>query len=259
MCTLSVQVREDGFIATMNRDETFRRAPELPPEVMHSVAGVAWTAPRDGEKGGTWMGANCYGVVACLLNAYLPGESLLPDTSGRYRSRGEIVPALLESGRASDTRSWVLDSLNHEYYPSFTLICVTPTDCFSYEWLRTAPPTLTPLPDPWILRSSSGWDSEAVARWREDRFAEWIANGCETRGTLPAFHVLREPGHEDRSPLMRRMWAETRSITQVEVRSTEEKVHLRYWPHPTEQSSDADHECALDFCASPEVADAEAT
>lgn len=259
MCTLSVQVRGDGFIATMNRDETFRRAPEIPPERTESSSGVVWAAPRDGERGGTWMGVNCFGVTACLLNAYRPGESLLPDTSGRFRSRGEIIPKLLEAGHSSDARAWVRDELDHEAYPSFTLICVTPTDRFSYEWLRDESPTLIDLDSPWILRSSSGWDSDRVARWREDRFAEWITNGCETRGPLPAFHVLREPGHEDRSPLMRRLWAETRSITQVEVRPKGGDVFLRYWPQPTEMSSEPAHECQIAFCPSPEVADAEAT
>jgi len=106
----------------------------------------------------------------------------------------------------------------------------------SLEWLGEHAPAFTELADEWVLRSSSGWDSLDVRHWRERQFARWRELGEPQFGTLPSFHVLQEPGHEDRSPLMKRSWAATRSITQARVMPESGRVELRYWPEPTPDS-----------------------
>lgn len=250
MCTLSIHRADDWLVATMNRDEALARGPELPPQVHHAHGGLAWVAPRDSEKGGTWMGVNSAGVIACLLNAYRPGESLLPDTSGRYRSRGEIVPRLLEAGCGGAAMEILEREIDPEAYPSFTLLLVTPEQTYIYEWLRNGPPAAQTLAGAWILRSSAGWDSEDVARWREQRFAQWIADGERHIGALPAFHLLQEDGHLERSPLMRRDWSATRSITQAAVDLHTCRAELRYWPNPTSETHEPETRHALEISAS---------
>jgi len=236
MCTVTIFRSESGFTATMNRDEAFVRAPERRPEIRAGASGSDWAAPFDGEKGGTWMGVNAHGVAACLLNAYQPGESLLPDATGSHRTRGEIVSRLLEAADADAARRWVETTLDPTLYPSFTLLLVTPAESLSYEWLGRGPLRASALASPRAVRSSSGWDSTDVIRWREERFAAWIESGAPHFDSLPAFHLLQDPGHEERSPLMRREWSGTRSITQAHVDLAVARAELLYWPAPTPDS-----------------------
>jgi hypothetical protein len=232
MCTVTVFRSPDTFTVTMNRDEAYVRAPERKPE-LRAYEGVCWVAPFDGEKGGTWMGVNTAGVAACLLNAYRPGESLLPDASGTRRTRGEIIPGLLSAGSGKSARHWIETALDPAQYPSFTLLVISDCDAICYEWLGNGSLQRSALASPWSVRSSSGWDSNDVIRWREDRFAQWLGDGGPHTGALPSFHLLQEAGHAERSPLMRREWSATRSITQARVLTAPGRVELRYWPAPT--------------------------
>jgi len=250
MCTVTIQRTDSGYIATMNRDEAYSRAPERMPELRESANGD-WAAPFDSEKGGTWMGMNVHGVAACIMNAYQPGESLLPDTSGRFRTRGEIVPAVLAAGDGEAARRWVEAGLDPARYPSFTLLVATPDLTLIYEWLGKGTLTAAESRDPWMVRSSSGWDSAEVIRWREERFTRWIAADAPHIDALPAFHLMQEAGHTERSPLMRREWSATRSITQVRVRKAAGRADLRYWPMPTPDTREAAAHCSLRLVAAP--------
>lgn len=220
----------------MNRDEALSRLPENTPEVTRGSVST-WIAPSDGDRGGTWAGVNTHGVVACLLNAYLPGESLLPDTTGRFRSRGEIIPSILERGPLEQGLEWFENELVPVDYPSFTLILGDLERRIELSWLREGGVLSTPLEGRWNLWSSSGWDSREVIAWREKRFAQWRAEGELYTDTLPAFHLICEAGHEERSPLMRRSWSGTRSITQLRVDGEAGNVELRYWPDPQPEST----------------------
>jgi len=233
MCTLTVHRDASEILATMNRDEALTRGPEVPPQVHAGNNGVSWVAPQDADRGGTWMGANADGVVACLLNAYLPGESLLPDTSGRFRSRGEIIPMLLDKGPVNDGLAWLLEDFDPEAYPSFSLLVAAPEKATSLNWLRQGKLEVEPVLSEWYIRSSSGWDSEDVARWREEEFDRWLESGREMVDGLPRFHLLQVEGEEYRSPLMQRDWSATRSVTQVLVSPAQGEVEMRYWPDPT--------------------------
>lgn len=234
MCTLTVQLESGRLLATMNRDEALNRAPETPPQIHAIPGGGQWIAPHDGEKGGTWMGASSFGVVACLLNAYLPGESLLPDKTGRYRSRGEIIPAVLECGDVDRAISWATTELDPEQYPSFNLLIFGGGIGKCLTWLRQGELVEQDVHTEWTLRSSSGWDSTEVKAWREELFEDWKKSGQEMVDRLPKFHLIQEDGREEWSPLMKRSWSATRSVTQVEIPSAEGELALRYWsnPHP---------------------------
>ncbi len=245
MCMLTVYRAPGEIVATMNRDEALSRGPELPPRVHNNDAGAVWMAPHDSDKGGTWMGANAHGVIACLLNAYLPGESLLPDTSGKFPSRGDIIPALLEAGDGPAVLSWLSDEFRPEAYPSFTLLVITQDNSLAYEWLRQGQPQINEFSSEWIIRSSAGWDSEEISLWREERFAEWREAGCKSFATLPAFHLFRDPRYPEWSPLMQRDWSATRSITQVSVSNGPGRVDMRYWPEPTTDSREPEAHLTL--------------
>lgn len=75
MCTVTVHRSANRLLVTMNRDEARDRAPEVPPAIHHND--VNWLAPSDSARGGTWIGVNDRGVVACLLNGYVEGDSVI--------------------------------------------------------------------------------------------------------------------------------------------------------------------------------------
>ena len=235
MCTLTINRTPQQLLVTMNRDELLTRAPESPPQ-RHSDGATTWVAPHDGEKGGTWMGANDHGVVACLLNFYLPGENLLPDRSGRYRSRGEVIPQLLSHGDFNTGVAWLQNRFAADAYPSFDLHVVGPERTLRFMWLRRNGLESEDTTAEWQIYSSSGWDSAEVTRWREQAFDDWLQAGGNLIDTLPAFHLLRKAGAEDFSPLMVREWSTTRSITQARVLYQSSRCELRYWPLPQPDS-----------------------
>ena len=67
MCSLSWVRRRDALIVVMNRDERRDRAPARPPRRWRGADG-GFTAPVDGDAGGTWIAAKDSGVVLALLN-----------------------------------------------------------------------------------------------------------------------------------------------------------------------------------------------
>jgi uncharacterized protein with NRDE domain len=97
MCTAVLRWDRDGVLVAMNRDERRDRADELPPRI-DDGGPTRLLAPRDSERGGTWIGANEFGLVALLLNGYVTGDL---DLIGRpdVPSRGTIVPGLLAPRR----------------------------------------------------------------------------------------------------------------------------------------------------------------
>ncbi len=132
MCTVVI-LRRPGhnwpILIGANRDEMAGRSWERPgrhwPERENVVAGIDLLA------GGTWMGLNDEGVVACILNRR---DSLGPDPD--LRSRGEIVLEALDHADADDAAQ-ALSGLDGRSYRSFNLIVADNRDAF---WLSSRGP-----------------------------------------------------------------------------------------------------------------------
>jgi hypothetical protein len=245
MCTLTVFRGDDRLLLTMNRDERWERASEMPP-ALHLADGErrAWIAPADGERGGTWIGANDDGVVACLLNAYAEGDLELMGRPG-VPSRGEIIPRLLALSR--DEVFCQIDSgLEARRYPSFMLVVATGDEARVVRWLLGGEVEQTALGAGWQLITSSWWRPDEVAAWRQGRFDAWVANGAPFMGSLPAFNLLVEPGAEEHAPFMTRSYSGTRSLTQVELHHRRGVVHMWYWPRQGREPID-DLSSAIDL------------
>jgi uncharacterized protein with NRDE domain len=87
MCTVSYIPTESGFILTSNRDEAPARETAAP-EKFALPGGRNVIAPRDMEKGGTWIALDETARAACLLNgAFGKHKRNLP----YRRSRGHFV------------------------------------------------------------------------------------------------------------------------------------------------------------------------
>src|SRR5215469_14296815 len=92
MCTLSVITRDNGYLVGMNRDERIARSAGLAPEV-HESGGMNAIYPSDGD-GGTWIGANEYGIALALLKWNdVPSQAT---NAKKTRSRGLLIPVLVD-------------------------------------------------------------------------------------------------------------------------------------------------------------------
>ncbi len=110
-----------------NRDEMSDRPWKAParhwPDRPEVVAGL------DVLAGGSWLGVNDHGVLACVLNRY---GSLGP-AAGK-RSRGELVLDALEHADAVDAAA-ALSALDPEAFRSFNLVIADSRDAF---WLKNS-------------------------------------------------------------------------------------------------------------------------
>ncbi len=98
MCTVVLAFHLDRDVPVLvaaNRDEFLDR-PASPPAVRRHW-GPPIAAPRDERAGGTWIGINQAGVVACLTNRFT-GRAPHPARA----SRGEVVPLALHGPRGAD-------------------------------------------------------------------------------------------------------------------------------------------------------------
>jgi hypothetical protein len=236
MCTVTIFRGPDSTLVTMNRDEARGRAAESPPALVSGAGGPSWLAPTDGEKGGTWFGVNDRGIVACLLNAYVPGDLALygrPDVP----SRGTIIPELL--GREPDHAvSWLRDEFDPSPYPSFTVVLTTPKTALSYAWRLDSGVTTSEVGDGWSMVTSSLWRTQDVVPWRHRRFDQWLDTGSPTTNGLPGFNLLVVPDKKEWSPFTTRSFSMTRSITQAEVKTARSSARMRYWLRDGENAID---------------------
>jgi uncharacterized protein with NRDE domain len=134
MCTVVVLRRPNHpwpLILGANRDENAGRAWLPParhwPDRDHVVAGL------DQLAGGTWLGVNDYGVLACVLNR--------PGTLGPLvdkRSRGELPLEALEHAEAS-VAAEALAFLDPDAYRPFNMVVADVRDAYwiaSFEGAR---------------------------------------------------------------------------------------------------------------------------
>lgn len=237
MCTVTISRTTSGVQVTMNRDERWGRAPEAPPKTRSDgPAGVAWTAPSDGERGGTWMGVNEHGVVACLLNGYTTDDLPLLGRDD-VPSRGAIVPEVL-SRTPDEARAWLDHALDPTPYPSFTLLVVSVSAALELSWRRADGLRRRTLAPGWSMVSSSFWRPDQVIAWRRVRFEEWRDSGAPRRDGVPTFNLLEEPGHREWSPFMTRAISATRSLTDACVDHHAERASLRWWPRVGDRAID---------------------
>lgn len=130
MCTNVILRRPDHdwpIVLASLRDEMSDR-PWLPPR-RHWPDRSEVTAGLDELAGGSWMGLNDYGVVACILNR----TGHLGPVPGK-RSRGELVLEALDHADAVDAAT-ALRNLDPSGYLPFNMIIADNHDAY---WVRHA-------------------------------------------------------------------------------------------------------------------------
>lgn len=224
MCTVTVTRRENRVLVTMNRDERRLRTPELPPRFVTEPNGVTWVAPSDGESGGTWMGANDRGIIACLLNG---NGNTTSSIGAGFASRGEIIPSIMSGSTPIESAARASRALGSAMYQPFTLLLLNVHRGAPLVLETGNALTSATHHQAWLMLSSSSWQPTDVLPWRRQQFDHWINEGTRFHGHIPAFHLFSPSGDESYAPLMSRTMSETLSISQIETGP--HGIDFRYW------------------------------
>lgn len=224
MCTASWITGPPGFELFFNRDEQRSRPAGHAPAV-HTERGVQLVFPLDGQERGTWIAANEFGLVLCLLNLY--EVDYAPTTP---RSRGLLVRELAtHAGAAEALASLQGDDL--AVYRGFTLALFEVDGrgaLAAGHAARWDGKALTVVADDDVRPPlvSSGFDLQRV---REQRLATWRATvseaGAPTSAELERYHASRSPAPGAYAVSMSRDDACTVSHTRVRVTSDDVSMH----------------------------------
>ena len=233
MCTLTFGIKRENIIVTFNRDERLKRKAEKPPFIQSHLHKIFY-APQDTEQGGTWIGINMTGHIACLTNYYAANHIL-----EKAKSRGLIVPQLLSAEKPEN----FLHSLPLKgQYNGFTAFLCTNEIIYRYIWdgykLHSETFNLRNEPFGWRLFSSSSYDEQNVLRLRQSAFEKWLNEGRNfiSEGMLPSIHVHSFDKNPHANILMKREQAQTKSIFQIvkPLRQGGSAAMAHYWPTPHE-------------------------
>jgi uncharacterized protein with NRDE domain len=218
MCTLTILRENHRVLLTMNRDDIAARE-ELPPHVWPS-AKPEFVAPRDVQAGGTWIGVNRHGLIACLLNRYDAAPA------GR-QSRGEIVIRAMRGSSIEESVS-AIGALELGEYSPFTCLVIAHGGAMRLDWTGANLGRADIASDaPVFMATSSSWRFDEVKAQREALFQDIISSGGDAAGNLAAFHTRRVPEDDAWAPMMLRPQSQTKSVTQVEIAAG--VAEMRYW------------------------------
>ncbi|MGB0766586.1 MAG: NRDE family protein [Phycisphaeraceae bacterium] len=226
MCTVTLVPKPGeprGFRMACNRDESHGRAPAEPPQV-RTRDGIAVLMPIDPSSGGTWVGVNERGLALTLLNYNPPA----PPT-GRDRSRGDVIPALLGAACIDEVIERC-EAIERDRMMPFRLVA-----CDGQRVLlwRSTESIERAAIEAWVgepmMWTSSGLGDEVVEGPRRVLFSEWFGNDpSRYEAEQAGFHRHRWPDRLHLSVCMHRDDARTVSHTVVDV--TSDRIAMRYDP-----------------------------
>ena len=227
MCSLSWVRRRDALIVVMNRDERRDRAPARAPRRWRG-AGGGFTAPVDGDAGGTWIAAKDSGVILALLNHQARDDSGAVGRvgAGRRISRGRLVTTLAAEATPPDAAR--LRAAGLASYAPFRLFVAgpsVPARVFTWNGVTLSARRLDPRLG---FLTSSSWKPSAVIPARHARFRAFVrTHRRPTRADLLGFHMQADdPRGTPWAVCMSRDDARTVSVTVVEV--TAAGASMRY-------------------------------
>lgn len=207
MCTLTWR-NEDGLEVFFNRDELKTRSRAEPPRAFVTERGTHYLSPIDPDAGGTWMLANEFGIIICLLNRWHE-ESGLTFT----KSRGQIVSALADARTITDVAS-KLPSLCAASKP-FDLAIFSDTAVSGFSWSGKKISTF----DPKMPLTSSSFQFETVRKAREEAF--------DKRSNLEQFQCNQGTESSAYTVRMNRPDAQTWSRSHLQI--SDKEISWDYW------------------------------
>jgi hypothetical protein len=216
MCTVTIVPSDDGFRLACNRDERRRRAAATLPKVRRLEHRIA-VFPVDPVGGGTWVGVNDAGLAAVLLNRTI--KSAATTTNRPLRSRGLIIPSLLDCGSVPDALE-IAARLNPAQFNPFRLVVVQRmvAGVLTCDGLTPSVETMD-ISRPLMLTSSSLGD-DLVEAPRRRLFERLMTRDAGAWLHAQArFHAHQWPWRADVSVRMERLDARTVSRSLITVSS----------------------------------------
>lgn len=224
MCTVSWSIRSEGYDLFFNRDELDTRAPELAPRLAQHE-GINFIAPRDGDRDGSWLLANEFGLTVCLLNDY--SNRWRPDTRGLRLSRGHIVLTTAGAKNIDDVLAAVRGQ-PLSCVPPFHLFAISTERRLLLHWNGSTLERLTENAVTPPLTSSS-YSTPNVIATRLGSYRSFVHVATQPLPEeLFAFHRQYDSDAGAYSVLMSRSDAATRSICHVSV--GDQRVTVKYQP-----------------------------
>jgi hypothetical protein len=224
MCTMTWLRRPDGYEVFFNRDEQRTRKPGLPPATGQHGR-TRFLAPRDGDRGGTWLAVNEHGLTVGLQNYY--GESDAPEPAEPV-SRGHLVIGLMDCASADEVISRLRDLRRARYRPFLVVALDRGAPAAGVVWTGAElRPFASRPPDRPVTTSS--FDTAAVLRSRRALFHRMRhERGEPTPEWLGDYHRSHVPERGPYSVCMHREDARTVSFSRVRVEGRE--AEFRYLP-----------------------------
>jgi hypothetical protein len=224
MCTVTFIPRKRGYLVAMNRDEKRSRPAAIPP-AERMIDGQLVSCPSE-PGGGTWIAVSDRGVTLSLINWY----SVTARARGKIISRGEIIPAVMNTGPAIvDSR---LAALPLARMNPFRLIGIFSHTNEITEW-RWDLKKLQRKYHRWRSQQwiSSGFDEPAAQKVRS-RIYRRFKSHCSvgTSSWLRRLHGSHLPEPGPFSTCMHRHDAQTVSYTEISVTPHHASIHYQSGP-----------------------------
>jgi hypothetical protein len=213
----------NGFRLGCNRDERRDRAPALPPAV-HGLSHRTAIFPVDPAGPGTWVGVNDTSLAAALLNRST--DSTAPPGRGRRRSRGLIIPYVLECASLAEAlhRGAAMDPRDFHRF-RLAIVQRGRVATLTSDGAELAV-EVTDLARPMMLTSSSLGD--ALVEEPRRRLFERLFAG-EDRSWVQAQSVFHRHQWQSRRGISVRMErADAKTVSHTFVSVTGSAIELRY-------------------------------
>ncbi len=233
MCTVTWANHPSGYTLCFNRDEQRTRSIALP-AALREQDGTRYLAPQDPDGGGSWIGANEYGLAVCLLNGYRDTDrpASHPPTGDQWHSRGQLVTRLSGCPDLTAVAQQMTDG-DWSHFRSFVVLAMMPDAapvCFRWDGQQLQQEVVT---EPML--TSSSVDSQQVIAGRQAVYRHQTSQhqtGQTPTNQQAAARPLRElhrshlPERGPGSICMHRSDAHTVSYTEVEAGPRQ--VTMRY-------------------------------
>lgn len=212
MCTVTWMRQDDGYVLLCNRDERNSRLPAIGPQI-NELRGVKYVAPVDGNHGGSWIGANQFGLSLCLLNRY--GTPQLDETR-EHTSRGLLLIELLDCRHPVQVAER-LKGFELDRFQQFTMLALgRDSEPKLMEWNGTTC-SVSSAADSLVPLSSTSFMEPGIAESRTSQFHSFVAAAGLSAELLDQFHRSHLPTRGPASVCMHREGAATVSLSKVLV------------------------------------------
>lgn len=223
-----------------NRDESRTREAGRSPRT-HPFGKHQAILPIDPPSGGTWLAVNDAGLILGLLNRTLPGDKPKPGK----RSRGELIPTLLECTTPPEALMEIEGRLDYRDFSPFQLVLIGQGLLAKIDWDGTRPMVASRLlGEQPMMFTSSGLGDHLVDGVRRELFLSLFDSPVEGWPRVQdRFHRHAWEGQEHLSVNMVRATARTVSHSVIEL--GEGFAQFTYYPGWPDELPNSTHSLPL--------------